>query len=66
MTASDLRRALRQAGRKRLAAKTAQREAAARLSEIVPAAVEAGIPTAEIAEITGLSRQAVYDLLRPR
>lgn len=64
MTQAELRKALKRAGRKRQAAKAAQRDAAEQLAEIVPTAVAAGIPTSEIASITGLSRQAVYDLLR--
>jgi DNA invertase Pin-like site-specific DNA recombinase len=60
---ADLRRELEDAARQREDAQRRRHEATRRLAEVVPRAHAAGMPVTEIAELTGLSRRAVYDLL---
>lgn len=59
----DLRRELEQIGRRRTEAIRVRDETGAQLGELVPAAHAAGLGATEIARLTGVSRQGVYDLL---
>jgi DNA-binding phage protein len=61
--ADELRQRLQETGQRRSEAIRVRDEAAAVFAELVPKAQAAGIPLAEIARLTGLSRQGVYDLL---
>jgi hypothetical protein len=64
MTPKQLRAKLAIAGQKRTDAVQAKEAASAELAILVPQALAAGLGPVEIAQLTGLSRQAVYDFKR--
>jgi DNA invertase Pin-like site-specific DNA recombinase len=64
MTEKQLRAKLTAAGTRRSAAVEAKAIASAELAELVPQAIAAGLPRSEVARLTGLSRQAVYNITR--
>lgn len=67
MTRADILRArLADVGARRTAAAQAKATASRELAGLVPSAIEAGLSPTEVAELTGLSRQAVYDFARDR
>lgn len=61
---NDLRQSLKTAGERRHAAREAQRSASNELATAVRRAADGGVPLTEIAHLAGISRQAVYDILR--
>lgn len=54
---------LADAGRRRAAAIDARHDASMEIARLIPRAQRAGVGVTEIAQLTGLSRRAVYDLL---
>jgi len=65
-TADDARQRLRDAAERRNAAKAEWDQATADLARWIAAARDAGVPITEVARLAGISRQAVYDVLRRR
>ena len=65
MTEQEAIKGIHKAAKQRARADQARREATDRLRELCHAAQEAGVPISRIAREAGLSRQGVYDLLRP-
>lgn len=63
MSTDDIRAELDDAGRQRGEAKAVMSTARERLARVISRADEAGIPVAEIARRTGLSRMGVYKVL---
>jgi DNA-binding phage protein len=66
MDADEIRRELREAGRRRTDALAARDAATARIAELAPAATAAGIPMTEVARLAGITRQAIYLALSER
>lgn len=66
MTGAAAIRRIQAAVRKREKADAAKREATEQLRRSCREAQEAGVPIIRIAEVAGLSRQGVYDLLAER
>lgn len=66
MAAEDLRAKLADAGARRTAAMTAKAQASSELAKLIPRAARAGVPPTEIAQLTGMSRQGVYELTHRR
>lgn len=64
--ADDTRQRLREAAQRRRDAKATWSTATDDLTRGVTAARDAGVPIAEVARLAGISRQAVYDILRKR
>lgn len=67
--ASDIERVtaqLRKHGERRARALQAAEEEMAAIAELIPEALAVRLTKSEIAEVTGLSRPTVYELLRRR
>jgi hypothetical protein len=59
-----LREQLREHGKRRRAARETDREELQAIAELLPLAVDAGIPKREIERLTGVSRPWIDQLLR--
>jgi DNA-binding transcriptional regulator LsrR (DeoR family) len=60
----DLRRELEHAGIRRQMAREQARESSARIAELIPIALEAGLSKSEIARLAQISRPALDTMLR--
>lgn len=58
-----LRSTLQTAGHKRQQARQLHRQAMTELADTIPDAIDAGIPITEIARLSGVTRQTVYNIL---
>lgn len=63
MDADEIRRELRAAGRRRAKALAERDTATARIAELATQAQAAGVPMTEVAELAGITRQAIYLML---
>lgn len=66
LTADTTRQRLREAAECRSAAKGEWDRATRDLARWIIAARDVGVPITEVARLAGISRQAVYDILRER
>jgi hypothetical protein len=66
VTPEELRSKLSEVGARRTAAGGAKQKASAELAALIPQAIDAGLGPVEIAQLSGLSRQAIYELTHRR